>query len=200
MEKVIIFDFDNTLYNGNVWNDWDNYMTKFLDTYFASEKAKNDFINKYVNAEYLDDRYICEGLIKESGTSQPLIDYLIENPYDYNGENVTFIDNEYLKQLSKKHHLYIVSNTPSNTIRIALKKYGIDDKYFKDIFFNAKTNLQVSKKDWYEKIMQLENVENSDVIVIGDSYLSDIKPAQQLGTKYLQVSSLKDIYNHNFEE
>lgn len=200
MEKVIIFDFDNTLYNGNVWDDWDNYMTKFLDKYCTSQKAKNDFLNKYVDSEYLDDRCVCEGLIKECGTSQPLIDYLIGTPYEYNGENIAFIDNEYLKQLSKKHHLYIVSNTPSNTIRIALKKYGVDSKWFKDIFFNAKTTLQASKKDWYEKIMKLEDVNGNDVIVVGDSYYSDIEPAKQLGAKYLQVSSIKDIYNHNFEE
>ena len=146
MTKVIIFDFDGTLYNGNVWKNWDNYINTFLDGYFQTNKEKQDFLNKYLfDVSFLDERYICKGLIKEFGTAEPMIKYLIDNPYEYAGEDVRFIDNDFLKELSKSYHLYIVSNTPSNTIKIALTKYGIDADVFKDIIFNPAEKFTLSK-------------------------------------------------------
>ena len=56
-----------------------------------------------------------------------------------------------------------------------------------------------SKKEKYSKIMQIEKVKNSDIIVVGDSFTSDIEPAIQLGMNYLQVNSINDIYSHNFD-
>ena len=200
MENVVIFDFDNTLYNGNVWNNWDNYITKFLNEYFKNDVEKENFLKKYVsNASFLDERRICKGFIEEYGSSKPMIDYLIENPYEYNGDNVKFISNEFLELLSKKYSLYIVSNTPSETIKIALKKYNINPNIFKDILFNPQEKLDSSKKEKYQKIMQIEKVKNTNIIVVGDSFSSDIEPAIQLDMHYLQVNSIDDIYNHNFD-
>ena len=198
--KVIIFDFDDTLYNGNVWGDWNDYINRFLNSFFKCKKQKQAFLKKYLSADYLDERCICEGLIKEIGTAKPMNDYLVENPYEYVGYNVEFIDNEFLKQLSKKYKLYIVSNTPSNTIKIALSQYGVDVNNFKDILFNKKETLSSNKKDKYKSIMDLEKVSNQEILVIGDSYASDIEPAKQLCMNYLLVKNLSDIYNFNFKD
>ena len=200
MIKVIIFDFDNTLYNGDVWQNWDGYINTFLDEYFKKEKEKQIFLNKHLaDANFLDERYICNGLIREVGTAEPMINYLINNPYEYTGKNVMFVKNDFLKELSKDFHLYIVSNTPSNTIKIALKKYGIDSNLFKDILFNPAEKLDSTKKDKYQKIMNAENVKTNEVIVVGDSFNSDIKPALELDMQHLLVGSLDDIYNFDFK-
>ena len=44
MKTKIFFDFDNTLYSGNVWTNWKDYIIKFLQENFEDSE---EIIQKY---------------------------------------------------------------------------------------------------------------------------------------------------------
>lgn len=199
MLKVIIFDFDGTLYNGWVWDGWQDYINKFLNSYFKSEKEKNEFLKEYVQGyEYLDERAICEGLIQKIGTAKPMLDYLENEFYPYHSPDLQYISVDFLKELSKKYHLYIVSNTPDKSVKIHLKNNNIDENLFKEVIYNKCDSLNASKKAKFEEIMKKENAEPSEILVVGDTYSIDIEPAKMLKMNTLYVRTLQDIYNYNF--
>lgn len=199
MIKVIVFDFDGTLYNGWVWDGWSDYIENFLNKFFKSEKEKNEFLKNFVQGyEYLDERAICEGLIQKFGTSKPMLDYLENEFYPYKANNLKFISQDFLKNLAKTHHLYIVSNTPDKSVKIHLKNNGIDPSIFESVIYNACDKLGASKDLKFGEIMKKENVLPGEVLVVGDSYELDILPAKKLNMQTLLVRTLDDIYNFDF--
>lgn len=199
MLKVIIFDFDGTLYNGWVWDGWQDYINKFLNSYFKTEKEKSEFLKKYVQGyEYLDERAICEGLIKQNGTAKPMLDYLENEFYPYNSPDLQYISVDFLKNLNKKYHLYIVSNTPDKSVKIHLKNNNIDENLFREVIYNKCDSLNSTKATKFEEIKIKENATPDEILVVGDTYSIDIEPAKRLKMNTLFIHSLQDIYNYNF--
>lgn len=197
MFKVIIFDFDGTLHNGEKWENWNAYMKKTIEyaTPNLTDDERKKFMEKY-NLDYSSlTATVAEALIAEFGTAQGLIDYQSANIYRLDYPNMKFVDPEFLKDLSKKFNLYIVSNSPVDSIKKHFSYWGIDPNIFKEIYFNHFETNDPTKAIYYNKIMEDEKVIPQEILVIGDSYENDLVPAHKLGMQTFLTVSLSDIYS-----
>jgi len=197
--KIIIFDFDDTLYNGTVWGNWQNYMKEFFAKTFNKQEG-TEFIEKYKLREHnFKISETAKALIQEFGSAEKIVNYTIKNIYPLQAPDLHFIDINFLKKLSKKYPLYIVSNSSENRCLKYLKDNNIDTNIFRGIFTNKFESTDPTKAFCYKHIIEKEGVQPADIMVIGDNYNTDIMPAEQVGCKPVLVKTLEDIYNINFD-
>ena len=195
--KVIIFDFDGTLHTGEPWSNWYSYM---LDTlHYALPKYTEEqimaFLKKYDLTLDSMTSLIADALIAEFGTAQGMVDFQSKNIYRLDYQKLEIINPKFLKNLSKKYNLYIVSNSPVASITRHFGHWEIDPKWFKDIFFNQFENKNPTKGVFYRKIMEREGVEPAEILVIGDNVRDDLVPAEKLGMRTFHTTKLQDIYD-----
>lgn len=190
MIKTIIFDFDMTLYRGDVWRGWDEYCIEGLRGFFPSlnKEQWSTFFNKYFLNNNFSGQLIAHVLNTEKGSAQEWIEYQTKKVYLIDFDKAIPIDKNILKKLSENHSLYIVSNSPKKYIDIYSEKLNIDVKLFKSVFQNQFLFGDDSKAPLYKHIVDLEKITPSELLVIGDSFSSDIKPALKIGAKGLCFS------------
>lgn len=194
--KAIIFDFDDTLYNGTVWNNWPKYMHKFLAKLFGGQERANQFITKYhFDTLPFIGQSVASALIKELGSAESFVKYQSDNVYPLEAPNLRFIDSDFLKDLKKDYHLYILSNSPVRYVRQHLAEGNIDENIFDGIFTNSFEVEDISKYPQYQHILKLENVSPNQIIVVGDNYTNDIVPALKLGLNGYHAPTLEKVYN-----
>lgn len=90
---------------------------------------------------------------------------------------------EVLAQLSKDAPIYLATGAVDSSeqdIKRAFQRVGLN-QYITGVF--CKENLGVTKEspDFFRVILQQLNIPASQVIMVGDSYAKDIKPALSLG-------------------
>ena len=105
--KAIIFDFDDTLYNGPVWENWGNYTKNYVYSNFENPE---EIYEKYGFTSNSNGASFVRMTIAEKGTSKPFYDYQMNNICELNLTNVVVVDSERLREISKKYKLFIVSN------------------------------------------------------------------------------------------
>ena len=197
MIKTIIFDFDDTLYTGAVWTDWCDYMKDIFQAMggkreeYAQMMEKHGFDSK--NAKKKD---LAEVAKVEDLSLEKFREFLDKNIYKHSTEDVKVIDNEFLKALSKVYHLYILTMSPQNYLHFYMKKYGIDESSFKGLYSVDLLEKDDTKLPEMKLIMQKENCKASEILMVGDSFTSDIQPAQELGFSVLHFDG---NYNHLYD-
>ena len=82
---------------------------------------------------------------------------------------------------------FIVSNSRLVDIKRTSKFYGIDLDLFKKVITNEYTEQVGTKEDIYLKIMQEEGLCADEILVVGNNYKSDLKPAKNLKMNYCKV-------------
>lgn len=197
MFKVIIFDFDGTLHNGEKWENWVEYMQRTLESALPAltPKERNDFLIKYgIDPKNPMTADVAVAMIKEFGTAQGLIDFHSQNIYRLDYPNMKFVDPEFIKNLSKHYTLYIVSNSPVSAIKRHFSHWGIDPAIFKKIYFNQFLPTDPTKAVFYKEIMEAERVAPEEMLVVGDNFRDDLLPAQKLNIQTFQTHELSDIY------
>lgn len=88
-----------------------------------------------------------------------------------------------LEALSRKHHIYVATNAADSTeneIKRAFERVGLSQcisGYF------CKANLGIGKgtPDFFYRILDILKLDPNSVIMLGDSYDKDIKPAIKAG-------------------
>ena len=191
-KKIIILDFDGTLYSSpNVFDKLDNFIKRhrreFLprlsDEQYKRVVAENPEWSKLVAAtELVEYMYI----FKKKYPEMPIV---IKDFYDWQNEHpdplvldeITLVKPEFLKWLCENYTTYIVSNSPTNHIVLYMKKFGYDPRWFKKLVSNRFIASDRTKKHYYEAIMAKENCLPQDVFVFGDSVKNDLEPAEKLG-------------------
>ena len=196
--KIIIFDFDGTIHTGEKWINWLEYMRNVLKNTLPqyNEKQIKDFLEKYNLAYNCNTSDLAYALIQEFGTAQNMLEYLSKNIYILDYPNLKVISTAFLDELTKKHTLYIVSNSPAEWIERHLKNWKIDKKYFKNIYFNQFNAKNPTKSFIYEEIIKNEKVLPEEVLVIGDNIKDDLLPAQKLNMQTLHTTQINDIYSY----
>ncbi len=199
--KVIIFDFDETMYySRDIKSYYVNYIKKTL-----------------LHLTNLDEKMIFQ-LMKENGflgdgetrvsfgkncekfgvTSQQWNDYRIDNFFEINYENAEILDNEIYDKLSEKYKLYIVSNEVYENVIFKANRLNIDLSNF-EICAPRKSNIndyKFTKQDIYKKIIEDNKIDVSQVIVFGDRYNVDILPLENLGGCGVLVKHPQEIFNY----
>lgn len=202
--KVLIFDFDETLYQGSeVFGDkWSQACVDLIDHFFSdlNLEQKRELFKKYeipynFDRNYLKEKpakYCLKILLGEGYTIDDWINYWSTHIYSEDWSLVTnVISNDLLKILSENYKIYIVTASLRESIEHYSKMLNIDISLFSEIYSNFVPRLKNgTKKDYYyDMIMKKEQALSEECLVIGDSYESDILPAVMLGMHSLHVDN-----------
>ena len=187
--KCFIFDFDDTLYYGVNWAEWNTMQKDWLRNHFKNCKDKN-----ILNALYIvlqnkvgEGKDIINFLITVEGNAQAYIDWRDSisgdmSEFEKKGKAVPMLEiKKFRKQCDRLNgKMYIVSNSTLKDVRTFAEFYKIDLTLFDDIYINKFKAEDMTKKNIYQKIIENNNFKPDEVMVIGNSYDSDILPAEQL--------------------
>ena len=187
--KCIMFDFDDTLYTGNVWGNWVEYLSKFYLQKFPNKKISDVPREAFYSAARFVD-YIVE---KEGVSSKEFVKYQEDVIYQFSTKKVRAIDLDLLRKLKSKYILTIVSNSSVPYIKYHSKELGIDLDLFDDIQQNNYLNEDRSKAVNYKDIINKYNLKPENVLVMGDSYSNDIVPALKLGMLCKHIDSVYEV-------
>ena len=190
--KVIILDFDGTLYSSPVvFDKLPNFITRhrreFLprlsdEQYKRVAKENPEWCKLVAATEIAEYMYMFK-------KKYPEMTILLKDFYDWQNEHpdplvldgITTTSPEFLKRLCETFPTYIVSNSPYNHIALYMKKFNIDPAWFKKIVSNHFVAHDRTKKHYYEAILAKENCLPQNAYVFGDSVKNDLEPAQKLG-------------------
>ena len=194
-KKVLILDYDGTLYKGSIWQDWGKYAHNFLILQFGVEGAeifrkRHGFKNFIIVGQEMASAFI-----KDFGSAKVFYDYQDKNNFVLDQPDIKFADVDKIKELKKYAKLYLVSNSPVSYIESNSKSHGFDTSIFDGIYSNQFNAEDVTKFDVYKTIQEKENAMPENVFVVGDSEENDMKPAKRLGFNTLLVKELKDLDN-----
>lgn len=186
--KAVIFDFDNTLYDNVDWGkEWAEFVLAKIEGLlsFLPKKEVKRLMEKY-NLHSTNGRLFEKAFNLFASGDTPLTTKDFRNLtatflYEPNWTGAKTIPNELLRELAKKYHLYIVSNSSESVIRFDCEKLGIDTTVFTEIVQNRFDPKDLSKKADYIAVMQKENATADEILVVGDSNFYDIDPAKELG-------------------
>lgn len=186
--KAVIFDFDNTLYDNVDWGkEWAEFVLAKIEGLlsFLPKKEVKRLMGKY-NLHSTNGRLFEKAFNLFASGDTPLTTKDFRNLtatflYEPDWTGAKTIPNELLRELAKKYHLYIVSNSSESVIRFDCEKLGIDTTVFTEIVQNRFDPKDLSKKADYIAVMQKENATADEILVVGDSNFYDIDPAKELG-------------------
>lgn len=187
--KVVIFDFDNTLYDNVNWGKgWAEFVLKKIEdllSFLPKGKVKS-LIEKY-NLNSTNGRLFEKAFNLFASGDVPLTTKDFRNLtatffYEPDWTGAKTIPNELLRELAKKYKLYVVSNSSESVIRFDCEKLGIDTTVFTKIIQNRFDPKDLSKKADYLAVMERENATADETLVVGDSNFYDIDPAKEVGT------------------
>lgn len=187
--KAVIFDFDGTFFSGSVWSGWKNYLDMFIDKYLNGEERFKQVVTNKTNGVKMADI-----MIKEKGTAEEFYNFQRDILYNIEANDLVVVKQKLINELSKKCKLFIVSNSHYNYLIFHLEKFGIDKNCFTEIIDNKFKTNDLTKTEYYLNILRKYNLDPQTVLVVGDSFNSDILPALSLK---LQVRLINDANETN---
>ncbi len=191
--KTFIFDFDDTISYNVDWSDYVRHINDFFNEHFSylNEEERKELLKKYLHKTKLDDDYeLIKILMDKEGTAQAWLDYRDSwTELDEGEKNAKHIPNEELNKFVEQAkrlggRLYIVSNSRIKEIKRFADYHNVDLSIFDDIYINEFKQTKEGKGLYYKKIMEEDELSPKEVMVIGNSYKSDILPAKKLKMKY----------------
>lgn len=223
MIKAILWDIDGTILD---FKEAEYYGVKNCFTHFELGECTDEMISTYAA---INDKY-WEMLEKGEVTRQELFtarfkeffegegikfDKLVEFNKEYQHQLSTLIffrDNGYelIKELKGQVRQYAVTNGSYNVQKHKLEKSGLQE-LFEDCFISDQVGVEKPNAEFFDHVKKvLGDVEDSEMIIVGDSLTSDMKggnnagilccwynPAHKVDTKGLkidyQIENLWDI-------
>ena len=134
--KVIIFDFDGTLYCGEDFAGSSVYHKNAVESILDKDKLKI-FEEKYPKYYNLSNYKIADALQKEFGMAKDYVEYEERHLYPLTLENIRPINWDFLYELSQKIPLAIVSNSTINHQKFYLNQFGLNFNIFSDLYKNT---------------------------------------------------------------
>ncbi len=195
MIKTIIFDFDDTLYTAkDNWKDIDIYWKNVIRALVGKKEVENFFKRHKFKSPIHSNDVI--GFVRSEGYDINKFAEIVENKiYDRGDMKVETMPNEFFEELKKKYSLYIVSMGRRKYLDYYIKKYGIEESCFKKVISVYSDNHFTidTKTPIYQKIMEEEKIKSKEILVVGNSYSNDIKPAEELKMQTL-------LFNGDFNQ
>ena len=191
--KCVIVDFDETLYS------YGNSSVEEYEDYLVEHNLLPEIPDKHEKIKYLKSIYPNFHSIKV------IFAYLRDNNMDdsefrafYNSvvwdvrtKDTVFINPEIIKQLAKYYPIYIISDSAKVYLEFYLGEAKIDKSWFSGVYSNTYEDETYSKIPVMKRVLNETGFKPNEVIMIGDSEYSDIKPAKLLG---LQSKHVKSVY------
>ena len=111
--------------------------------------------------------------------------------WDVRTKDTVFINPKVIKELSKHYPIYIVSDSSQIYLEFYLKEAKIDKSWFAGIYSNTYDDETYSKIPVMKRVLTETGLKPNEIIMIGDSENSDIKPAKLLG---FQTKHIKSVF------
>lgn len=197
MIKVVIFDFDDTLYSDTNPLPWKNFCIKTVEYFLKKLKVKDseNILNIVKNSGF-SDRQLIKFIVSLGAKEKDVKDYMKSHNIEGNAfENCKKVSNTTLRDFQQYFVMYIVSNSLETSVQDNMELLKIDSSFFKDII----SNKEDSKKGEYENIIKREGILPNELLVIGNSYSSDILPALEIGANGKVVTSADFLFEDFFD-
>jgi len=195
--KLIIFDFDGTLYPRNIYLDeYYNFALKSIMKLFdkTQEEALKILNENNIQIEKeLRNGSISKTMMKLGLTIKEWNSYRDKNfDVSYKINKNMVLKNE-LDILRKLYSLALFSNNSSYALSKIINKLGIPKKYFSIILTSdSKTKLKPSIEG-FRFIIKEYKVLSKEVLSIGDRYEIDILPVLKIGGNGILIEHEKDL-------
>ncbi len=189
MVKVILFDLWGTIIENGVFPspvrqikrilrinlDFSDYIVKFEEVFMLREfdnltEAFKEICNEFelTPPDFVVDK--CVGLWNKNA--------ILAKPFE---ESL-----EVLSTLKEKYKLVLLSNTDQFSADQVIKKFDLE-KYFDKIVLSYKHGKLKTNPETFKDIANDMGVDVTDMVMIGDSLESDMKPAEEAGAKAVLV-------------
>ena len=192
--KCLIVDFDETLYSNGDWTEEILAYKKYV--------AENNLVPEIADIdgkmEYLRKTYPGFHIIKfvfaylhDNGIDDSHFRNFVENCVcNIIGENTVFINSKIIEELARYYKIYIVSDSATKYLEHYLDYGKIDKNLFQGIYSNAYDDETYSKIPALKRVLDETGLKPNEIIMIGDSENSDIKPAKLLGFQTKHINSV----------
>lgn len=198
MIKVVIFDFDDTLYSDTNPLPWKNFCIKTVEYFLKKLKVEDseNILNIVKNSGF-SDRQLIKFIVSLGAKEKDVKDYMKSHNIEGNAfENCKKVSNTTLRDFQQYFVMYIVSNSLETSVQDNMELLKIDSSFFKDIISNKEN----SKKKEYENIIKREGILPNELLVIGNSYSSDILPALEIGANGKVVTNADFLFEDFFDD
>lgn len=204
--KAIIFDADKTLYNIKTERAYGviyEYLSEKLKA--PKEEIENEHkeeiarISRSQDPKQRDYRFSIKKVV-ESHTKENIA--LITEEANAKFWNIVVEDliekplvKEVVDKLSKKYILAIASDEFRIILERKLTRIFSENKwqaYFDFIVTNDDTKVMKPSAEYYRIVLDKMDLNPEDVIVVGDSWNRDLKPAKELGIKTVLIANTPD--------
>ena len=194
--KCIVVDFDATLYSNGDWST----EAEFFGNYLVEKNLLPEFPSLEEKLEYLSKKYPSFHVLKF------IFAYLHDNGIDdsdfrkFNDENIceirgkdtVFIKPEIISEIAKYYPIYIISDSSVPYIEFYLDYAKIDKNAFSGIFDNKYDDEGYTKIPMMKRVLKETGLKPEEIIMIGDSENSDIRPAKLVGFQTKHIHSVFD--------
>lgn len=197
--KVIVFDFDETMYySPNINQTYQKYILQVVqDLTKKSKEESYELLNKFGFMSNGEKRISFGKNCEKFGvTKQQWNEYRIDKFFEIDYDLASVVDNELYRKLAEKYILVIVSNEIMENLLIKANKLNIQLHNFCKIYSPNKTNVLNYKSDKTEAFRQIcadFDCKSDEIFAIGDRYSVDIEPLINIGGNGLLVENTKEI-------
>ncbi len=193
--KIIIFDADNTLYkinNKEAYRKLYDFLNKELK--IPKEKIKKNYKEIISKLKYSSKpikrkhSYSIKLLLEKyhADNKERILEEAIEIFWNQIIEDLIIIPEmtDILKRLKENFRFVIATNEFLEILEKKLKKTTPDYKeHFEFLVTPDIVKTMKPSKEYYEIVLEKTNLKTNEVLVIGDSWKRDLKPAKAIGIK-----------------
>lgn len=196
MIKIVIFDFDDTLYSDKNPKPWRDYCLNAIEFFLQKRSDYQQIMDEVLTRSFSDNQLIA--FLKNYDVREEIINDYFKTHQVEDGtfDNCTIVSDESLANFANHFKLFIVSNSKKESVVKNMSILNINPRYFIDIISNTET----SKTHAYQDIIKKHNISPEELLVIGNSYNSDILPALEIGANGRVVRSANFIFNDFFDD
>ncbi|MBR2433024.1 MAG: HAD family hydrolase [Clostridia bacterium] len=196
--KVIVFDFDETMYfSPSIKVEYNEYIKRTVMALSnLTEEETLLLMDKLGFTAGGEKRLSFTKNCESFGVSKHAWDeYRLKNFFEIDYSKAQIAPNALYQNLAKKYVLYIASNEVLDNVLHKAKRLGIDLAPFKEILAPSPKTLHTyqSKEQSFMAIQQKEGCHFDEMMMIGDRYNVDIKPLEDLGGHGVLVQNTNDI-------
>lgn len=191
--KCVVFDFDDTIYYGVDWTFWYKMAYAWFNEHFSSKTPleRQLLLKKYgvhKNLKNFSDEKLCSILLGEEGSADKWLDYRDKMELADEEKKAKCVSMSEIKKFAKLGKLYILSNSREKNIKKFAEYHNLDLSIFEKIVTNQFAK-ETSKEGYLKEIMEDNNLKPENILMIGNSYRSDILPAKKLKMNYYKVKN-----------
>ena len=182
--KTIVFDLYNTLVEIKESNHF------FLNVYKSSQNGFGITVSRYLQIVMKHELTELKSILPSEfsllyNEKLPNLEREIKSIILY--KEVIHV----LEFLKNDYRIFLISNLASPYIE-PVYNFKID-KYFEKMIFSCDCNLLKPEKNIFKKIEQITANKSNEILMIGDSFKSDILGAKNMGWSFLKVNRYNPI-------